>query len=94
MKNNMHAAGSRVIVHIPKKFNESATGIITPDANEKPDRGIIVALGYEISDPALVEGKLAIFNEYGGKMYQKGGETYVLLNRSEIYHTEDVPSES
>ena len=86
---NGDSIGTRLIVKVPEKLGKSATGIITGD-KEKPDRGVIVAVGAKIEDPNVVVGKLAVFNKYAGQEFEEDGVMYLLLNEGEIYFTKDV----
>jgi co-chaperonin GroES (HSP10) len=82
----LQATGTKVLVEVNVDFEETESGIKVP-TDKKQDRGVIISIGYKVEDPALSVGKLAVFNEYGGKNYQEGSKHYILLNENEIYGT-------
>jgi co-chaperonin GroES (HSP10) len=88
--NKFQATGRRVMVKPAFKKGETENGIIVPDSDKKPDRGIIVSVGHEVKDPAVEVGKFAVFSEYAGKEFKYEGETYILLDSGELYITRDV----
>lgn len=89
MKSDFNATGRRVVVRVPENLGESETGVISGD-KERPDRGIIVAIGHEVQDPAVAVGKLAVFSKFGGQAYSEGKVDYILLDIGELYITKDV----
>lgn len=86
-KLEIQATGTRLIVRVESGESLSSSGIKIPEKNQKPDRGEIVSMGFEVMDPAIQLGKIAVFNEYAGKSYEENGEKYILLNTNEIYGT-------
>lgn len=85
---NFNAVGRRLVVQVTDHLVESETGVITGE-KQKPDRGVIVAVGHQVDDPAVKEGKIAVFNEYSGKEYKEGKNRYILLDVGEIYITKN-----
>jgi len=69
---------------IPEKHN----GIIIPDtAKEKPQRGIVVAVGKGTKDEpiALKIGDVVIYGKYSGTEISQGGEDLLIMRESDIF---------
>ena len=82
----------RVLVKRVESEEKSAGGIIIPDtAKEKPQEGIVQAVGPGKRDkgertPVQVEsGQRVLFRKYSGTDVTVNGEELVLLREDEIY---------
>ena len=84
--------GDRVMIRVDEA-PETEGGVILPEtAQEKPQRGTIVAVGEgrkldngEIVPPDVEEGDTVIFAKYGGTDINEDGEDYKILDASQIY---------
>ena len=84
--------GDRVMIRVDEA-PETEGGVILPEtAQEKPQRGIVVAVGEgrkldngEIVPPDVEEGDTVIFAKYGGTDINEDGEDYKILDASQIY---------
>jgi len=78
----------RVIVKPAEKTDKTAGGIIIPDtAQEKPQRGEVVAVGGgKVDEPLTVKvGDTVLFGKYSGTEIELEGEKYLLLKESDIF---------
>ena len=88
MSVNVKPLHDRVIVKPEEKAEKTAGGIIIPDtAQEKPQRGEVVAVGSgKIDEPLTVKvGDTVLFGKYGGTEIEIEGEKYLLLKESDIF---------
>lgn len=85
--------GDRVLVKPDKAEQKTASGLyISSGAQEKPQRGTVVAVGAgKIDDngerlPMDVKvGDVVIYGKYGGNEVKVEGEDYLLMRDSDIY---------
>ena len=89
MSVNVQPLHDRVIVKPAEKAEKTAGGIIIPDtAQEKPQRGEIVAVGKgsKRDEPMTVKvGDTVLFGKYGGTEIEIEGEKYLLLKETDIF---------
>ena len=77
----------RVLVERVKEDTKTAGGIIIPDtAQEKPQKGNIVALGNGKKDePMTVKvGDEVLYGKYSGTEFSYEGEDYLIMKESDI----------
>lgn len=85
--------GDRVLVKPEKAEQKTASGLyISSGAQEKPQRGEIIAVGAGKLDdkgeriPVDVKvGDVVIYGKYGGNEVKIDGEEYLLMRDSDIY---------
>ena len=85
--------GDRVLVKPDKAEEKTAAGLfISSGAQEKPQRGTVVAVGAGKLDdkgerlPMDVKiGDVVIYGKYGGNEVKVDGEDYLLMRDSDIY---------
>jgi chaperonin GroES len=78
----------RVVVEAAAAEEKTASGIIIPDtAKEKPQRGIVVAVGPGKKDePTTVKvGNTVLYGKYSGTEVQIEGKDYLIMRESDIY---------
>lgn len=88
MSVNVKPLHDRVIVKPEEKAEKTAGGIIIPDtAQEKPQRGEVVAVGSgKIDEPLTVKvGDTVLFGKYSGTEIELEGEKYLLMKESDIF---------
>ena len=88
MSVNVKPLHDRVIVKPEEKAEKTAGGIIIPDtAQEKPQRGEVVAVGSgKIDEPLTVKvGDTVLFGKYSGTEIEIEGEKYLLLKETDIF---------
>jgi chaperonin GroES len=78
----------RVIVEPAVAEEKTAFGIIIPDtAKEKPQKGLIVAVGIGKKDePITVKvGDLVLYGKYSGTEINIEGKDYLIMRESDIF---------
>jgi chaperonin GroES len=89
MSVNVQPLHDRVIVKPAEKAEKTAGGIIIPDtAQEKPQRGEVVAVGKgaKRDEPMTVKtGDTVLFGKYSGTEIEIEGEKYLLLKETDIF---------
>ncbi len=78
--------GARVLVKVLEQDTMTPSGIILPEtAQEKPQEGIIEAVGDEeemVTD--LQVGDKVLFAKYSGTEIKLNGQTYLILNEDDV----------
>ena len=85
--------GDRVLVKPEKAEQKTASGLyISSGAQEKPQRGEVIAVGAGKLDdkgeriPVDIKvGDVVIYGKYGGNEVKIDGEEYLLMRDSDIY---------
>ena len=84
---NLAPYKDKILVLQQKVFHEDKTagGIILPDEvrDKKINEGVIMALGYSVSDN-IKPGEYIIFDEYSGGVIRRDGQEYVLITEEDI----------
>jgi chaperonin GroES len=86
-KLNIKPLADRVIVAPSEAETTTASGIIIPDtAQEKPQKGNVVALGNGKKDePMTVKvGDEVLYGKYSGTEFSYEGEDYLIMKESDI----------
>ncbi len=84
--------GNRVVVKPAAKEEVTKSGIVIPDtAKEKPQEGIVIAVGngrlLDNGDRAALdihEGDHVLYAKYGGTEFKLDGEEYLVLKEDDI----------
>ena len=87
-KTKITPLADRVLVQAAAAETKTASGIIIPDtAQEKPQKGIVVAVGKGTKDnPTTVkEGDIVLYGKYAGTELKHDGEEYIIMSESEIF---------
>ena len=87
-KLNIKPLSDRVLVEPAQAEEKTAGGIIIPDtAKEKPQRGVIVAVGNGKKDePMTVKvGDNVLYGKYAGTEISVEGNDYLIMKESDIY---------
>lgn len=76
----------RLLVKPLAPENRTAAGIYLPDtAKEKPQQGVIVAVGTDEELRKLFkEGQQVLFTKYGGSEVRVDGVDHLILQRSDV----------
>jgi len=86
-KINIKPLADRVIVQQAKAETKTASGIIIPDtAQEKPQKGNVVAVGKGTSEnPITVKvGDSVLYGKYAGTELKYAEEDYLIMKESDI----------
>ena len=92
MSLNVRPLGDRILVEAVEEKEQKKGGIIIPDsAKEKPQEGIIVALGTGKTDDngkkvafEVKKGDRVLVSKYGGTEIKLDGKEYKILNSDDI----------
>ncbi|MDD6043999.1 MAG: co-chaperone GroES [Eubacteriaceae bacterium] len=79
--------GCRVVIQKVEAEEKTAGGIIlTNSAKEQPQMAEVVAVGpgTKDEDMELKVGDRVVFSKYAGNEIKYGGETYTIMNQSDI----------
>ena len=85
---NIKPLADRVVVEPAPAENKTASGIIIPDtAKEKPQEGIIVAVGPgKKEEPVTVKvGDKVLYGKYAGTELKLNGKDYLIMRESDIF---------
>ena len=78
----------RLVVRPDKNETKTSTGIILPDnAKEKPQKGVVVAVGPGKKDEPMVVkiGDHILYSKYGGTEIKQNNEEYLIMRESDVY---------
>ncbi len=79
--------GTRVLVEVDKAETKTASGIIIPDsAQEKPQRGKVIAVGKGTKDEEmeLKVGDAILYGRYAGTEIKYEGKEYMIMQQSDV----------
>ncbi len=80
----------RILVEPAAAEEKTASGIIIPDtAKEKPQEGIVVAVGEGVTDkPVTVKvGDKVLYGKYSGTELSLDGTEYLIMRNSDVFGT-------
>ncbi len=81
---NVQPLGTRVLIKILKPEARTPSGLILPEnAQEKPQQGVVVAVGPDESIPVKVDDRV-LFAKYSGTEIRIDGEDYLILEANDI----------
>lgn len=86
-KLNVTPLHDRVVVKAAAAETKSAGGIIIPDTvKEKPQKGIVVAVGAGKKDEPLTVkvGDNILYGKYAGQEFEFEGKEYLIMRESDI----------
>jgi chaperonin GroES len=76
--------GTRVLIQPLEQENRTASGIILPEtAKEKPQTGLVIAIGDDESIK-VKEGDKVLFPKYTGTEVKLNGVDYLLMDSNDI----------
>ena len=88
MTNQIKPLGDRVLVEPAPAEMKTSSGIIIPDtAQEKPQRGRVIATGGGKKDEPLTVkvGDTILYGKYVGTEFKFEDKNYLIMNESDIY---------
>ena len=86
-KINITPLADRVLIQQAEAETTTASGIIIPDtAQEKPQKGIVIAVGKGTKDNPITvkKGDLVLYGKYAGTELNYDGEDYLIMKESDI----------
>ena len=84
---NIRPLADRVIIEPAAAETKTASVIIIPDtAQEKPQKGNVVAVGKGTKDDpiTLKVGDVVLYGKYAGTEFKYDGEDYLIMKESDI----------
>jgi chaperonin GroES len=87
-KLNITPLADRVLIKVSEAETKTASGIIIPDnAQEKPQKGKIAAIGKGTKEnPITVKvGDIVLYGKYAGTELKHEGEDYLIMKESDIF---------
>lgn len=84
---NVRPLADRVLIEPQQAEVKTAGGIIIPDtAKEKPQRGVVVAVGNGKKDEPMTvkNGDVVLYGKYSGTEIQIEGKDYLIMKESDI----------
>lgn len=85
---NIKPLADRVLVEPAAAEQKTASGIYIPDtAQEKPQQGVVVAVGNgKVDEPLTVKvGDKILYGKYSGTELSHEGETYLIMREADIF---------
>jgi chaperonin GroES len=85
---NIKPLGDRVIIEPAPAEEKTASGLIIPDtAKEKPQQGVVVAVGKGLPDEPLTvkEGDVVLYGKYSGTEVSINNKDYLMMKESDIF---------
>ena len=90
MSINIKPLADRVLIEPLPVETKTTSGIIIPDsAKEKPQKGIVIAIGKGTKDQPMTvkKGDSVLYAKYAGTELNIEGKDYLILRESEILAT-------
>ncbi len=88
MSLNIKPIGDRVVVQAAPAETRTASGIYIPEtAQEKPQKGTVVAVGNgKVDEPLTVKvGDEVLYGKYAGTEITYDGKEYLIMRETDIY---------
>jgi chaperonin GroES len=83
-KLNLQPLGSRVLIKPLEQEGKTASGLLLPEsAREKPQTGLVVAVGDDEEIKLKVNDKI-LFAKYSGSEFKLDGTEYLLLEANDV----------
>ena len=88
MSTKIKPLADRVLIKVSDAETKTASGIIIPEnAQEKPQKGTVVAVGTGTKDnpTSLSVGDKVLYGKYAGTELKHDGEEFVIMKESDIF---------
>ena len=83
-KLNLQPLGNRVLIKPLEQEGKTASGLLLPEtAKEKPQTGLVVAIGDDEDIKMKVNDKV-LFAKYSGTEFKMDGSDYLLLEATDV----------
>ena len=83
-KLNLQPMGNRVLIKPLEQEGKTASGLLLPEtAKEKPQTGLVVAIGDDEDIKMKVNDKV-LFAKYSGTEFKMDGNDYLLLESTDV----------
>jgi len=85
VKVNVKPLGERVLIHPLEEESRTSSGLYIPDtAKEKPQTGIVVAIGDDDEEIKVEVGQKVLFPKYTGTEIKLSGVEHLIMDASDI----------
>lgn len=79
----LHATGEKVLI-LPI-LDQSASPLLIPDAaRERPQKGTVISVGYQVTDPLIKEGNTVLYRRGAGIKVEFAGEDYIEMKQGDV----------
>jgi len=88
MNSKITPLSDRVLIKVSESETKTASGIIIPDnAQEKPQKGTVVAAGKGTKDnPITVKaGDTVLYGKFSGTELKHDGEEFIIMREADIF---------
>jgi len=88
MSTKIKPLADRVLIKVSEAETKTASGIIIPDnAQEKPQKGTVIAVGKGTKEnPMSVnKGDIVLYGKYAGTELKHDGEEFIIMKESDIF---------
>ncbi len=88
MNSKITPLSDRVLIKVSEPETKTASGIIIPDnAQEKPQKGTVVAAGKGTKDnPITVKvGDTVLYGKFSGTELKHDGEEFIIMREADIF---------
>lgn len=77
--------GARVLVRVEEEASVTASGLVIPDtAKDKPQRGVVVAVGDDEDLLKVAVGDRVLYPKYSGTELRLDGADHLILEASDL----------
>lgn len=85
MSENIQPLGARVLVRVAEEESVTPSGLVIPDtAKEKPQRGVVVAVGDDEDLIKVQPGDVVLYPRYSGTELTIDGHDHLVLEASDL----------
>ena len=85
MSDQIQPLGSRVLVRIEPEETVTKSGLFVPDtAKEKPQRGVVAAIGDDRDMIKVEVGNRVLFPKYTGAEIRIDGDDYLIIGSTDL----------
>lgn len=85
MAETVRPLGARVLVQVEEEASVTASGLVIPDtAKDKPQRGVVVAVGDDEDLLKVTVGDRVLFPKYSGTELRLGNVDHLILEAADL----------
>jgi chaperonin GroES len=85
MSENIQPLGARVLVRVAEEESVTPSGLVIPDtAKEKPQRGVVVAVGDDEDLIKVQPGDVVLYPRYSGTELTIDGHDHLVLEATDL----------
>ncbi len=85
MSEMVRPLGARVLVRVEEEASVTASGLVIPDtAKDKPQRGVVVAVGDDEDLLKVAVGDRVLYPKYSGTELRLDGADHLILEASDL----------